>query len=901
MRKFFTSFLLFLSFCLLAFSQNDRTIINITDQLVSVDSYVDKEIIISNKCDLHIISATQPLTNSIVRLLTEDSWLFIDNIRPSVVITTILPYVFVKDKQAVNKSNVRVAIYKHGTLIIPHASGFKPLTVFSGQDFAGDSSKYSIFTKYSNLATLNNRIRSFKLKRGYIATFATASDGTGYSRVYIADKEDLLVSVLPVELDKVISFIRSMSWEWVTKKGWCGTGSGGGQNAEQVKGTWFYSWSADQNSTSNLEYAPIRHNGGWPEWTEINGKQNVSHLLGFNEPDQVKQANMTVDQILAQWPEMLKSGLRIGSPAWANAGNTYPFMDSCKARNYRVDYVAVHAYWGGKTPQNWYNDLKYIHERTGRPLWITEWNNGANWTTEWWPTDWPSQQTKQLNDIKAILNVLDTAHFVERYSIYNWVEDKRAMIINGALTPAGLYYTDNKSVMAFNRTTEVVPVFNFSVKPTLNLAFGTSTLSLTVTDKLGEYFSGFVVEKQVNNGDYMEFFNSDNPTLKSCADSLNLSSVNKVRYRVRTKLSDGSLTAYSNETGFDISNGNEIQYGNVNISNVGWNPVFFKIPYTEIPAIIVGSPTNKNISVLLTSRAKLVSASSRFNLQIAPWSYQKVSTLSKEETVPYLVMAPGIFNFGGLEAQAGKSTVGSTWTAVTFSTPFQNIPMVFATQLSSLSANASTVRVRKVTKNGFEAKLQKESAITTPLSAESVSYFAITPGTGVIDNRKIIVGKTADNAIGSVYSSVSYGDSIPDPIFIAQMQTCNDDTVTASLRTLYLSTKYANIIKQREKSTGVSTMSKETAGWLVIDPSNIIDGINSASSSKMIIFPNPVKDFLYFSNNMLITERVEIYNIFGSLVKSVGFNGNMIDVKDMAPGYYFIRIKGVGTDKFLKI
>lgn len=901
MRKFFASSFLFLTFYIFAYSQNERTIINITDQLVTVDNYVDKEIIISGKCDLHLTSATQPLSNSIVRLMTEDSWLFIDNIRPSVVISTILSNVFVNDKAAVNKSNVRVAIYKHGTVIMAHAAGYKPLTVFSGQDFAGDSSKYSIFTKYTSLGALNNKIRSFKLKRGYMATFATSSDGTGYSRVYIADKGDLIMPVLPVELDKVISFIRSMSWEWVTKKGWCGTGSGGGQNAEQVKGTWFYSWSADQNSTSNLEYTPIRQNGGWPGWSEINGKQNVSHLLGFNEPDQTNQANMTVNQILAQWPDMLKTGLRIGSPAWANAGNTYPFMDSCKARNYRVDYVAVHAYWGGKTPQNWYNDLKYIHEKTGRPLWITEWNNGANWTTEWWPSDVASQQTKQLNEIKAILNVLDTAHFVERYSIYNWVEDKRAMIINGVLTPAGQYYTNNKSVMAFNRAAEVIPVFNFSVKPSLNLTFGTSTVSMTITDKLGEYFSGFVVEKKVNGGEYVEVFNSDNIILKNFTDSLNKDSGSKVRYRAKTKLSDGSLTAYSIETGYDISNGNEIQYGNVFISNIGWNPILYRIPYAVNPTIIVGSPTNKNISVLLTSRAKLVSASIRFNLQIAPWSYQKVSTLAKEEVVPYFVLAPGIYNFGGLEAQAGKSTVGSTWTAVTFSTPFQNDPLVFTTQQSSLSANASTVRVRRVTKTGFEARLQKESAITTPLSAESVSFFAITPGTGVIDNRKIIVGKTADNAIGSVYTTVNYGDSISDPIFIAQMQTCNDDTVTASLRTLFLSNKYANVIKQREKSTGVSTMSKETAGWFVIDPASIIDGIDSPKSPKMVFYPNPVKDFLYFNKKFSVVEKAEIYNIFGSLVKSVGINGNMIDVKDMVPGYYFIIIKGFGSGKFLKM
>ena len=45
---------------------------------------------------------------------------------------------------------------------------------------------------------------------------------------------------------------------------------------------------------------------------------------------------------------MMESGLRLGTPAIADNLNwLYSFLDECKKRNYRVDYVAVHAYWGG--------------------------------------------------------------------------------------------------------------------------------------------------------------------------------------------------------------------------------------------------------------------------------------------------------------------------------------------------------------------------------------------------------------------------------------------------------------------------------------------------------------------------------------------------------------------------
>ena len=46
-------------------------------------------------------------------------------------------------------------------------------------------------------AKLNNRIRSFKLKRGYMVTFSNNPAGRGYSRCFIADQADLEFASLP--------------------------------------------------------------------------------------------------------------------------------------------------------------------------------------------------------------------------------------------------------------------------------------------------------------------------------------------------------------------------------------------------------------------------------------------------------------------------------------------------------------------------------------------------------------------------------------------------------------------------------------------------------------------------------------------------------------------------------
>ena len=907
MRKKITTFLLSIICVFSSFSENPRTTITITDKNVTVSSYTDNEVILTGQTDLHLTAKYNSLTNSVLKLNSVDSWVFFDNIRPQTVIDSLLKNISVNNQPAVLKTNARVSIYKHGTVVIAQPSTFQPLEVYTEQNFSGDSISYSLFTFNTSLGTkFNNKIRSFRLKRGYMVTLATNSDGTGYSRVFIADNQDLIVPVLPDLLDNKISFIRVFEWEWITKKGWCGYDP---NDLSLIQPTWRYDWSAGGATTPALEYVPIRQNGGWPGWSEINSKQYVTHVLGFNEPDHTEQSNLTVVQALSQWPDMIRTGLRIGSPACTNFSWLYSFMDSCKAKNYRVDYVAVHAYWGGKSPQNWYNDLKYIHDRTGRPIWITEWNNGANWTTE---AGWPNNTrplllttgnaAKQLADIKGILQVLDTASFIERYSIYNWVEDARALVLNGALTPAGKYYSDNNSVMAYNGKNEFIPTFTYSM-PSLSIGFSASKLSLMMKDMNLENYTGCIVEKKIDNGEYTEFFNSDNSTVISCLDTLDYSAGNKIRYRFRSKWSGGVLSPYSNEVGYDITNGGDIQYGILSFSNVGWNNVFFKKPFTSSPVMILGAATNNNSSVLLTPRAKMISTTTRANIQLAPWAYQKVTSLTKEDNIPYLILSTGDYNFGGLTATAGKrDTVSSVWKHVVFNSPFDTIPVVFANQSQATSTNATIVRVRNITKTGFDVKLQKETAVKTAMPTESVSYFAIKPGSGVIDNRKIIVGRTPGNTVGSLYSSMNYGDTIENPIFISQMQTCNDDTVTAGLRCSYVSSRYTNIFKQRERSTGVPATLPETGGWMVINPVSLSpEGVNSPSSELFGFYPNPVKDCIYLTSNITEYFNMEIYNLVGVLIKNVTIKENKIDVSDLKPGCYIIRTLHHGSNKFIKL
>ncbi|UYQ95986.1 glycosyl hydrolase [Chitinophaga horti] len=258
------------------------------------------------------------------------------------------------------------------------------------------------------------------------------------------------------------------------------------------------------STTLDYEYAAIRQHGGWPDFGAINSKSNISHLLGYNEPDRPDQANMTVEDAIRQWPELTKSGLRLGSPAPASPPAWLDkFMAKADSLNYRVDFVAIHCYWGGQTPQQWYSRLKAIYDQFKRPIWITEWNNGANWTTETWPTDTAAQFQKQLNDLKGILNVLDTSSFIERYAIYDWVENKRALILADTLTPAGKYYAASKSALAYNPAVAFVHQWKL-VSPQIYSSIKSTDyfrVNLSWTDINGEMGSKYVLERKIDGRD----------------------------------------------------------------------------------------------------------------------------------------------------------------------------------------------------------------------------------------------------------------------------------------------------------------------------------------------------------------------------------------------------------------
>src|SRR5262249_47426021 len=146
----------------------------ITNGVQAYVSLTNTTVTMSNRCELRVTSSAAPISGCLINLNSPDSFFALPSVHPSTVVASYLSQVRVNGAAAVADSNCRVVQYGSGAMIVPHAPSLQPLQVFSLPHFMGTSASLSQYVYYTGtgLGTMNANISSFKLKRGYMATFA---------------------------------------------------------------------------------------------------------------------------------------------------------------------------------------------------------------------------------------------------------------------------------------------------------------------------------------------------------------------------------------------------------------------------------------------------------------------------------------------------------------------------------------------------------------------------------------------------------------------------------------------------------------------------------------------------------------------------------------------------------
>ncbi len=804
--------------------------------------------------DLHLTDSVAAIApGATVAINDADAWLFFDNVRPNDVVRQYASRILIGGKPFAPGTNGRIAIYRHGAVVMAQSDDYGALGATDGKRTASFRCDYY----YTNAPgphvpkdkvkalPLDNAITHIRLARGYMATLACESNGMGYSRVFVADDDDIDID-LPQQLAGKVSFIRVFRWQYPSKKGWVGSTwksmpdglKYAFQQADLTRSTWYYNWGATptidpanaDEKTYNQEFVPEKWGAGGM-WDGVYKIQEATHLMGYNEPDHSEQSNVSVEKAIEEWPLMMQTGMRLGSPATTNYTWLYSFMDKCKKLNYRVDYVVVHAYWGGMSASQWYNDLKTIHERTGRPLWIKEWNNGANWTKENWPSTQEQQYAKQLRDLTAIVHMLDTCSFIERYSIYNWVEDKRMIIDkNGKLTPAGQMYADDQPAYFFNRSKEVTPSWTLYEAPALRYDSITADnqVCLSWTDVNGEQVDHYNLNL---NGQQLR----EGVRAKRALVGLNEACPEQGQYQfyVEQVSVDGKQGKNSNVVTLQTTGPAEqgLTLGET-LVHQDWHPLLIQTPYTDTPAVLLGLPTYRNKMPLapLTSQV----SPNHFNVGLRAWLYQQAPTFYAPDTLSYMLLPQGSYQWGSIQAEVGMvDKISSNWKKVAFGKAFHTRPVVIAS-LSASNDTTATVAVRNITNEGFEVRVRHEGRITTHQTDGCVSFLAATPGEATLAGRRLLVGRTDEGAVGANLTGeghIVYDKPFEDtPYFFAQMQTEND-TITSTLRLKSRSKTGVTLFKDREKAVAHENVAGEQVGYLAISKGSATD-IKQASAKS---------------------------------------------------------------------
>lgn len=417
----------------------------IKDETLTQAGLEDTQVTVKGLSSLYLTgSADVVLNESIVVLDSDDAWLFLPGVsRQEWNAKGLSDHVRIGSQPLKDGSNASVQNYYNGVFVKP-----APSMSFSAADLwaeGSEDSKPLLLDKVyvgTEIPVGDNALSKVFLKRGFMLTVAENEDGTGAGKVYMATDVHLNITLGP-ELAGKVSFLRVVPWNYVCKRG-CG---GDFARKEEIGATWFYSWSTKFETTPEMDYVPMF----WGNATEdgvatVKTKTMTNHVLSFNEPDGEDQSNLTVEKALERYPAILKTGLRVGSPAckesqWKNW--LADFMEGCEERGYRVDFIAIHWYdwgnWGATqnpSPEDidalvkrFKNNIDNCYAMYKLPIWITEFNANKNRLTD-----------VQIRFLEKAIPMLESHPHVERYAYFQPNGGNGNFLENDVLTAVARAY-----------------------------------------------------------------------------------------------------------------------------------------------------------------------------------------------------------------------------------------------------------------------------------------------------------------------------------------------------------------------------------------------------------------------------------------------------------------------------
>jgi hypothetical protein len=211
----------------------------------------------------------------------------------------------------------------------------------------------------------------------------------------------------------------------------------GAAQLEALKVGWYYNWGNKTALNTRAVFVPMVYSA-----KRAAPANNAEYVLGFNEPDHAKQANMTVLEALEAWSTVTAKARYTVAPAMAGNPITGDWLPAFLKAKPKVDALAVHWYKGADA-KKFIADLKAIHEAYGKPLWITEYCPQTSASSEQQPDRFTAAQVADF--IAETSAWMEQTDWVQRYA---WHHPKagtcRLFDDEGKLTPTGKAYAKDR-------------------------------------------------------------------------------------------------------------------------------------------------------------------------------------------------------------------------------------------------------------------------------------------------------------------------------------------------------------------------------------------------------------------------------------------------------------------------
>ncbi|MFM9001249.1 MAG: glycosyl hydrolase [Opitutia bacterium] len=197
---------------------------------------------------------------------------------------------------------------------------------------------------------------------------------------------------------------------------------------------WYYNWGTRTELTTRARFVPMV----FSTRSKFLPEPREEYVLGYNEPDHPKQANMPVEDALSGWPRVLEKGRTAVSPALAGNPVTKEWLNAFLKGGARVDAIAVHWYKGADAAA-FIRDLQQIHGHFRKPIWVTEFAPQTAAESRDNPGAYTQAQVNAF--IRQTADFMESTPWVHRYAWHDSGAGTSALFdAKGELTPTGEAY-----------------------------------------------------------------------------------------------------------------------------------------------------------------------------------------------------------------------------------------------------------------------------------------------------------------------------------------------------------------------------------------------------------------------------------------------------------------------------